>query len=131
MHVTTDIEVLKEKVTNIQGAVTEVGTKMDVLLDLQIQLVTLQVQHDNTRDSLDRAFKHIHTVREEAENTEGKLSRFISFVRGGAIVGAFLLGFAQWYILQQLATLQDIADHAENFNLRLTLIERKIWPDKQ
>jgi hypothetical protein len=129
--VTTDIEVLKEKVTTIQGAVTEVGTKMDVLLDLQIQLVTLQVQHDNTRDSLDRAFKHIHTVREEATETEGRLSRFISFVRGGAIVGAFLLGFAQWYILQQLAMLQDIADHAENFNLRLTLIERKIWPDKQ
>lgn len=130
MPVEEDIATLKEKVSSLHGAVNDVGSKMDVLLDLQIQLVTLQVQHDNTKDSLERAFNAIASTKDSVSGTTGRLDRTISFVRGGAIVATLLLSFGCWYIVQQINTLREVAQHADNFNLRLTLVERKVWPDK-
>lgn len=133
----TDIELLKMEVQGLHKGVNDIGTKMDMLLALQVQLVRLQEQHDNTRDSLDRAFKHISSVRAEISEVDlkvatvgGKLTFWRGLVLGGAFIGTFLMGFAQWYVLQQIHSLEAVANRADNFNLRVTLIENKLWPDK-
>lgn len=134
----TDIELLKMEVQGLHKGVNDIGTKMDMLLALQVQLVRLQEQHDNTRDSLDRAFKHISSVRTEISEVDlkvssvgSKLTFWRGLVLGGAFIGTFLMGFAQWYVLQQIHALEEVANQAAGFNLRMTLIENKVWPNKE
>ena len=130
MEMQTDIEVLKTEVHGLYRAVTDVATKIDMLLAMQVQLVRLQEQHDTTRQALDRAFDALRTVRTKADTTDSRLHAYIAFVRGGALVGAILFGAAQWYMLQQLSTLQEVAKHSNKVNMRLTLVEKQLWPNK-
>lgn len=130
MTMQSDIEVLKTEVRGLHSAVSDIGTKMDILLALQVQMVRLQEQHDNTRQALDRAFEAISNVKTTANSTEGRFIFWRGLFLGGAFVGAILVGFAEWYVIQQIHTLQEVADKANGFNLRLTLMERKVWPDK-
>jgi len=130
MQMQIDIEVLKTELHNVRCAVSDIGAKMDILLALQTQIVRLQEQHDNVRQALERAFVGLNEVREVAETTETKLMTAKAFFRGAVFVGFILFGFAQWYVLQQLEKLQEIAVYAEDYNLRLTLMERALWPDK-
>lgn len=130
MATQSDIEVLKTEVRGLHGAVSDIGAKMDVLLALQAQMVRLQEQHDNTRAALDRAFEAISNVKTTANSTEGRFIFWRGLFLGGAFVGSILFGFAQWYVLQQLHALNEVADQANGFNLRLTLMENKVWPDK-
>lgn len=125
----TDVEVLKAEMRNIQTSMSEVGAKLDVLLGMQIQLVRLQEQHDHTRQSLDRAFSSLKDTKTRSEETEGKVAKALSFVRGGALVGAMLFGFAQWYVLQQLEVIKQVEANVTAIDRRIISIEARVWPD--
>lgn len=125
----TDVEVLKAEMRNLQTSVSEVGAKLDVLLGMQIQLVRLQEQHDHTRQALDRAFSSLKDTKTRSEETEGKVAKALSFVRGGALVGAMLFGFAQWYVLQQLEIIKQVEANVTAIDRRIISIEARVWPD--
>lgn len=125
----TDVEVLKAEMRNIQTSMSEVGAKLDVLLGMQIQLVRLQEQHDHTRQALDRAFSSLKDTKDRSEETEGRVAKALSFVRGGALVGAMLFGFAQWYVLQQLEIIKQVEANVTAIDRRIISIEARVWPD--
>ena len=125
----TDVEVLKADMRNLQTSVSEVSAKMDMLLSMQVQLARLQEQHDHTRQAVDRAFNSLKDTRDRSEQTEGKVAKALSFVRGGALVGALLFGFAQWYVLQQLEIIKQVEANVTAIDRRIISIEARAWPD--
>lgn len=125
----TDIEVLKTEMRGLQTAISEVGSKMDMLLGMQVQIVRLQEQHDSTKQSVDRAFSSIRDMGGRVQTTESTVHKVLSFVKGGALVGALLFGFAQWYVMQQLAAINRIDADLSVIDRRMIAVEAKIWPD--
>ena len=99
-----------------------------MVLSMQVQLVRLQEQHDHTRQALDRAFSTIRDTRARSDDTENKVIRMLSFVRGGAAVGAVLFAFTQWYVLEQLAALQQVVDRVSAIDRRVISIEARTLP---
>lgn len=96
-----DIEVLKTQVSGLGDAINRVSAKIDSVLVMQESLTRLQEQHSNTREALDRAFKLIVEVREEAEHTT---SRVNSWAVGGVVafvLGGVIIGMVQWYAMKR------------------------------
>lgn len=124
-----DIEVLKTEIRGLQTATSEVGAKMDMLLGMQVQIVRLQEQHDSTKQSVDRAFNSLREMGGRVQGTESTVHKVLSFVKGGALVGALLFGFAQWYALEKLAVVDRIDADLSVIDRRMISVEAKIWPD--
>ena len=120
-----DVEVLRAEVQHVRSAVSDIGAKMDILLALQAQIVRLQEKHDNATQAIDRAFKSLKEVKDLAESTHDRFAAAKSFFRGALFVSFVLFGFAQWYVLQQLGALDELAKKATNFDIRVTLLERR------
>lgn len=118
-----DIEVLKAQVSGLGEAINRVSTKIDSVLVMQESLTRLQEQHSNTREALDRAFKLIVEVREEAEHTTSRVNSWgvggvVAFVLGGVIIG-----MVQWYAMKRDNDMDRLGDS-------LITIERRIgWLD--
>jgi hypothetical protein len=100
------IQVLKAEIVSLTRAVDQLGAhlgaKVDVIIAMQVQMGRLQEQSDQNRISIDRAFADIRSNESLSEQTEGKLERAMSFIRGAVYVGAVLFVFAQWYTLDRL-----------------------------
>lgn len=127
MH--TDIEVLKTEMRSLQAAVSEVGLKIDMLLSMQVQIGRMQEQHDSTKQAVDRAFSSLRETNNRVQTTESTVHKVLSFVKGGALVGALLFGFAQWYVMQQLTAINRIDADLSIIDRRMISVESKIWPD--
>lgn len=129
----TDIEVLKTKLENLDKSVMQVNDKLDTILSMQVQLVRLQEQHDNTREGLTRAFNVLNMVQDHTNKTEAKLETTLSFVRGGVFVGVILFGFALWYVEEQLTEIKQVTDRSSSFEHRLSTLEQSgsRWPTLQ
>jgi hypothetical protein len=52
-----------------------------------------------------------------------------SFIKGGALVGAMLLGFIQWYVVGQINTLQQVDVDIKAVDRRIAIVESKLWID--
>lgn len=126
MDMQTDIEVLKTEMMGIKDGLAGVASKMDMLLELQVQLVLLQERHDSTRKTLDSSFEAIHDIRQRVEKSEGRISTAIGVIKGGLIIGTFLFSFTVWYMQDQLAELKNVAKQANHFDLRLSLMESEL-----
>jgi hypothetical protein len=126
MEMATDIEVLKVEVQGLHRAITDVSVKMDVLLSLQVQLVRLQEQHDNTRKALDRAFEKIRDVSEESTATANRINTTQALVRGAAGVGVLLFAFAQWYAMSKIEAIEGNTALIQIIDRRIGKIENQI-----
>lgn len=112
----TDIAVLKTEVAGLHAAITEVGTKMDKLLDIH---VTLSVHNERleqvvaelgrVRDSVNRELGtlevKVDNTATHAKNTRDKLDAWLNRIIGGTVVAAVAVGFVQYTVLEKLAQL--------------------------
>jgi hypothetical protein len=118
----TDVEVLKSELRGLQASMSDLSAKMDMMISMQVQLVRLQEQQDSIRQALDRAFVSIREHRVAASAVETHLHKAMGFIKGGALVGALLIGFVQWYVIDQINTLKAV-------ERRVTIVESKLWPN--
>lgn len=125
----TNVEVLKSEMRGLQASVADIGAKMDLLLSMQVQIVRLQEQQDNTKEAVTRVFSNMREDRQRIGQTESTVHRTLSFVRGGALVGAVLFAFAQWYVLQQLNVIDKLDTTMGAVDRRVITIESRLWPD--
>lgn len=125
----TDIEVLKNEVQSLNSTIAGIGAKMDLVLQMQLQMVQLNERQEHQRQALDRAFSAIKETRATADGAKVAISKILSFVRGGALVGAALFGFAQWYVYTRLEQLDAVQNSIVTLDRRTMHIEAKIWPD--
>lgn len=118
-----DIEVLKAQVSGLGEAINRVSTKIDSVLVMQESLTRLQEQHSNTREALDRAFKLIVEVREEAEHTT---SRVNSWAVGGVVafvLGGVIIGMVQWYAMKRDNDMDRLGDSIITIERRIGWLE--------
>jgi hypothetical protein len=125
----TDIEVLKNEVHSLSGTVASIGAKMDLVLQMQLQIVQLNERQEHQRQALDRAFGAIKETRVTADKAQTDISKILSFVRGGAIGGAALFSFAQWYVYVRLDQIDAMQTSLFTLDRRMSHIESKVWPD--
>jgi hypothetical protein len=125
----TNVEVLKTEMRGLQTGMSEVAAKMDMLISMQVQLVRLQEQHDTHRQALDRAFSSIRANGEELRKVDSDFHKAYSFIKGGALVGAMLLGFIQWYVVGQINTLQQVDVDIKAIDRRIAAVEYQIRSD--
>ncbi|MNH03035.1 hypothetical protein D3C79_622870 [compost metagenome] len=128
---TIDIEVMKSELLELRNDVHQIGTKMDVIIQMQVSITQLQERYDTQRSALDRAFTALKENRNTAEETSAELQRVMSFIKGGTLIGVLLFSFAQWYVLQQIEKLERTAEAFITVDRRLTFIESRIWPDSR
>lgn len=126
MH--TDLRVLEARFENLDKSVGVVSSKIDQLMSTQEHFIRLQEQHEATRESLDRAMLIINAMTTLASETDNRLTKSLYFIRGGALVGTFLFGFAQWYVLEQLQGIREITTAIDLAEHRLTVIEEAHKP---
>lgn len=126
MHI--DLEVMKSEISGLRGAMQEVGAKMDLIINMQLSITTLQERNSHQQAALDRAFSSIKEVRNIADSATSSHATLLSFVRGGAFVGAILFAFAQWYVLQQISRLEDVSKEFTVIDRRILAVEGKLWP---
>lgn len=125
----TDVEILKVEMRGLQGSMSEIVAKMDMLIAMQVQIVRLQEQQDTQRQAMDRAFDSIRTNREAVSAVDNSFQRAYSFIKGGALVGTLLLAFVQWYVVDQINTLKQVDVEIKAVDRRMTVIESRLWPD--
>jgi hypothetical protein len=126
---TIDIQVMKSELTELRNDVHQIGAKMDVILQMQVAISQLQERHETQKGALDRAFSAIKENKHRSDSTNSELSRWVSFIKGGAAVAALLYGFTQWYMLQQIDKLEKTSGAYFSLDRRITFVETKIWPD--
>lgn len=126
---TIDIEVMKTELLELRNDIHQIGTKMDVIIQMQVSITQLQERHETQRGALDRAFTALKENRNRAEETTAHLHRVMGFVKGGLAVGALLFAFAQWYVLQQIDKLEQTSKAFTVVDRRLTYVESKLWPN--
>lgn len=125
---TTDVEVLKSQLLALKNSVSEVNTKMDLIIGIQIQMTSLQKDMEHHRITSDRAFVTMDGLRSKVNETESSLLQTKSMVRGALAVGVVLFGFAQWYALGQLSSLDQMAKDVRKMDRRMYTVEQVLNP---
>ena len=126
---TIDIQVMKSELSELRNDIHQVNAKMDVILQMQVSITQLQERHETQKGGLDRAFSAIKENKRGTDATSSELSRWVSFIKGGAAVTAILYGFTQWYMLQQIEKLEKTSGAYFSLDRRITFVETKMWPD--
>lgn len=145
--VNADIAVLKTEVSGLHSAISEVCAKMDVLLNMQVQLVRLQERSDqvqqeigrirtesdakiaNLKEDMDARFTHLkkdtdsafrlsHEVREQS-------NKWLNRAVGGFFVGGLLLGCIQYFVVTEIATIKTAVVVTQSNTHRLDLLEQR------
>ena len=115
----TEIALLKDQVAGIRTAVADVGTKMDLLLDMHVRLSVLQERSDQAmseigrvRDGVNQDIGSVNTKVENLHthtlNTRHKLDAWLNRGVGAAFVATLLLGVLQYVIIDRLNALQGL-----------------------
>jgi len=123
----TDIGVLKSEVKALTGLITNINTKMDILLSMQVQLVQLQERHEHTKEQLDAADSRIASVHKLAVDTSTTMTKYHSFVAGVILTGSVLFGFIQWYVVSQINEIKRLNASVQLIERRLDAIGSKTW----
>lgn len=129
-----EIALLNQELTGLHRVVSEIGTKMDAVLHMQMQIQRLQDRSDRLdsevrrsqesneraisdfRDDLDNCFKVAHSAKELS-------SIWLNRVIGGVFVGGLLIGALQWFVLRELSDYKHGADLARSLETRVQHIE--------
>jgi len=133
----TDIAVLKSEVSGLHDAISEVGTKMDILLDMHIKLSVLQERSDQVmaelgrvRDGVNRELGTIHTkvdnVSTHSLHTRERFDTWLNRAAGGVVVGSLFLGIIQYTVLEKLDQLGALASTVATNSAHIDLLERGV-----
>lgn len=145
--VNADIAVLKTEVSGLHSAISEVCAKMDVLLNMQVQLVRLQERSDQVQQEIGRirvdSETRLSAMREEFDarldklraDTEGayRLShevrdlsnKWLNRAIGGFFVGGLLFGCIQYFVVTELTSVKTVVAATQSNTHRLDLLEQR------
>ena len=145
--VNADIAVLKTEVSGLHSAISEVCAKMDVLLNMQVQLVRLQERSDQVQQEIGRirtdSETRLNAMREEFDarldklraDTEGayRLShevrdlsnKWLNRAIGGFFVGGMLFGCIQYFVVTELTSVKSVVAATQSNTHRLDLLEQR------
>lgn len=130
----TEIALLNQEINGLHRVVSEIGAKMDVVLQMQMQIQRLQDRSDrldtevrrsqesneraieSIRADLDSCFRVAHAAKERSETW---LNRMV----GGVAVGAVLLGALQWFVLRELNSYERGLDQMRGLDRRIEHLE--------
>lgn len=130
MSVDGDIRELKGELAGLARSVdqlgAQLGAKIDILVAMQVQLGRMQEQTDQNRQAIDRAFSDIRDNEELSKETDSKVNKAISFVRGLMMAGALLFAFAQWYTIGRLDVIDATSEKLAIIDRRLSWIEVEV-----
>lgn len=125
-NVEADLEVLKSELAGLHRAVDAFGAKIDLMMQMQVQLVQVQEQHATTRAGLDRAFTAIKNLSEKHDDERLNNRSAIAMIRGMAIASVFFLGGLQWYAKGQIEDVQRAVKDLATVDRRLSVLEREV-----
>ena len=145
--VNADIAVLKSEVSGLHSAISEVCAKMDVLLNMQVQLVRLQERSDQVQQEIGRirvdSETRINAMREDFDtrldklraDTEGayRLShevrdlsnKWLNRAIGGFFVGGLLFGCIQYFAVTELTSVKAVVAATQSNTHRLDMLEQR------
>lgn len=133
----TDIAVLKTEVSGLHAAVSEVGTKMDILLDMHVKLSILQERSDQlmvelgrVRDGVNKELGVLETktdnIATHSKHTRDRFEAWLNRAIGGVVVGGLLMGALQYSIIEKLDQLNALASEVQSHTSQLSLITRAV-----
>lgn len=124
-----DLEIMKAEMATMREAVQGVSSKLDIMIQMQVSITQLQERSSAQQSAMDRAFVAINETKQRADAAVSENSKMMSFVKGGAAVGAILFAFTQWYVMGQIRQLEDTSKALLTMDRRIMYIESKIWPE--
>jgi hypothetical protein len=120
----TDIGVLKSRLEYLAHSIETVNGKLDLIVQMQVQLVRLQEQFESTRSTLHEAQRDAREVTTRVSLVEHSISDFKSAARGILVVGVVFFSFVQWYVLRQIEQVEANEERIQKNTSRLDLLER-------
>lgn len=145
--VNADIAVLKTEVSGLHSAISEVCAKMDVLLNMQVQLVRLQERSDQVQQEIGRirteSESRLNAMREDFDtrinqlrtDTEGAYrlahdvrdmsNKWLNRAIGGFFVGGLLFGCIQYFVVTELTAVKTVVSATQSNTHRLDLLEQR------
>lgn len=146
--VNADIAVLKTEVSGLHSAISEVCAKMDVLLNMQVQLVRLQERSDQVQQEIGRvradSESRLNAMREDFDtrinqlrsDTEGAYrlahdvrdmsNKWLNRAIGGFFVGGLLFGCIQYFVVTELTAVKTVVSATQSNTHRLDLLEQRL-----
>jgi len=123
LQMQTDIEVLKSRLENLNNSINHVNDKLDLIMQMQVQIVRLQEQFDTARSAITTAASETKALSERVNHVENSIDGFRSSGRTALLVGAILFSVIQWYVIRQIADIDTNADLLTNIDRRVYLME--------
>jgi hypothetical protein len=120
----TDIGVLKSRLEYLGHSIETVNGKLDLIVQMQVQLVRLQEQFEATRSTLHEAQRDAREVTTRVSLVEHSISDFKSAARGILVVGVVFFSFVQWYVLGQIEQVKHNVEGIQKNTARIDLIEQ-------
>lgn len=133
-NVHTEIALLGNELTNLHRVVSDIGTKLDQVLQIQLTVQRQQDRIDNLGNEVRRAQevsdRAIGGFRQDLENCfkvahEAKdiSSRWLNRFLGGVVAGGVLLGALQWFVLREMSDYKAAAVAVRELELRMKHVE--------
>ncbi|WP_289534991.1 hypothetical protein [Pseudomonas sp. SO81] len=133
-NVHTEIALLGQGLTNLHHIVSDIGNKLDQVLQIQLTVQRQQDRIDNLSAEMRRSQEvndqAIGGFRKDLENCfkvahEGRdiSSRWLNRFLGGVVVGGVLLGALQWFVLREMGEYKAAAMAVRELDLRLQRVE--------
>ena len=119
MEMHTDIEVLKSRIEVLTQTVGHVSDKLDLIMQMQVQLVRLQEQFENARHSIDRAHTATQSAQARISDIDISIGSFKSTAKTVLIISGFIFSIVQMLVVGQLDRIRDNS-------MTLVAIERRL-----
>ena len=119
----TAIEVLKTRLESLTNSVNHVNDKLDLIMQMQVQIVRLQEQFDTTRTTLLSAQADTKALCDRIKANEASVADIKTSAKTAFFVGAILFGVIQWYVIRQISEIDTNATLLSEMDRRLFVIE--------
>ena len=116
---------VKTQMINIASDVSTIVEKLDVLFGLQRDMVRMEQEQADDRDSIKRAFERIERGEGASTTLKESTERWINRGLGGWFVGAILVSVIQWLIVDRVKTYENT--QTAHTQMMVTIDRRMSW----
>lgn len=116
---------VKTQLSNVANDVSTIVEKLDVLFGLQREMVRVEQEQADHRDSIKRAFESIERTEGAGNQLKESTERWINRCIGGWFVGAILVAIIQWLIVDRVKSYE--ATQTAHTQMMVTIDRRLSW----
>lgn len=116
---------LKTQMNNVANDVTTIVEKLDVLFGLQREMVRMEQEQTDHRESIKRAFERIERSEGASTTLKESTERWINRGLGGWFVGAILVSVIQWLIVDRVQSYENT--QTAHTQMMVTIDRRMSW----